>query len=185
MAFTELKHPLIVDKVTRIRKKETCSKDFRENLIEVSQLMVYEAFRDLDLKEVKIVTPVTSATGAEIVTPIVLAPIMRAGLGMANGIQNLIPTAKVAHIGLYRDDEAYVIREYYAKKTENIKEACVVVLDPVVATGRSAFTPGIKLIQDQHPDVDIYTASLDDHFILNGEIEPDLGDAGDRIFGTK
>ncbi|ASP27817.1 uracil phosphoribosyltransferase [Spiroplasma corruscae] len=207
MSFTIIKHPLITDKLTRMRREDTSSKDFRENLNEIGQLMVYEIFRDVPLKEVDIKTPVTKTKGYTIDIPVVLIPIIRAGLGMTEGIQKLVPTARIAHIGLYRDEKTLEPVEYYAKKTENIESSYVIVVDPMLATGGSAskaidiakgwgakhikfvclvsVDKGVKKLQNDHPDVDIYTASLDPVLNNKGFIEPGLGDAGDRIFGTK
>ncbi|AKX33710.1 uracil phosphoribosyltransferase [Spiroplasma litorale] len=207
MSFTIIKHPLIIDKLTRMRKVETSSKDFRENLNEIGQLMVYEIFRDMPLKEVDIETPVTKTKGYTIDVPVVLIPIIRAGLGMTEGIQKLVPTARIAHIGLYRNEETLEPVEYYAKKTKNIENSYVIVVDPMLATGGSAskaieiakgwgakqikfvclvsVKEGIEKLQKDHPDVEIYTASLDPILNEDGYIVPGLGDAGDRIFGTK
>ncbi|KAF5295615.1 hypothetical protein FQA39_LY12788 [Lamprigera yunnana] len=159
MAFTELKHPLIVDKLTRMRKIETSSKDFRENLNEIAQLMVYEIFRDLELE------------------PIELQPLLQKQQGMLDGIQRLIPTAKVAHIGLFRDEETLEIHQYYAKQTEDIANSHVIIVDPMLATG-VAVQPGIDKVLKEHPDVEIYSASLDKELQKNGYISPGLGDAG-------
>jgi len=207
MAFYEIKHPLIKDKITRMRKVETSSKDFRENLNEIAQLMAYEVFKDIPLKEIEIQTPVNKATGYTIENPVVLIPIIRAGLGMIEGIQQLIPTARVAHIGLYRNEETLVPVQYYAKKTQEIEKSYTLVVDPMLATGGSAVKAieiakewgaknikficlvsvpeGIKALTDAHPDVDIYTAAVDEKLNEKGYIVPGLGDAGDRIFGTK
>ncbi|ACU78508.1 uracil phosphoribosyltransferase [Mycoplasma mycoides] len=207
MAFTEIKHPLIIDKLTRMRKTETSSKDFRENLNEIAQLMVYEIFRDLKLEPVEITTPVAKTTGYTINQPVVLVPILRAGIGMLDGIQKLIPTARIAHVGLYRDEETLEIHQYFAKTTKDIDKSYVIVVDPMLATGGSAckaidivkqwgakevkfvclvaVEPGIKRLQEQHPDVEIYAASKDEKLNEKGYIVPGLGDAGDRIFGTK
>ncbi|WP_434328728.1 uracil phosphoribosyltransferase [Mycoplasma capricolum subsp. capricolum] len=207
MAFTEIKHPLIIDKLTRMRKTETSSKDFRENLSEIAQLMVYEIFRDLKLESVYIETPVSKTTGYTINQPVVLVPILRAGIGMLDGIQKLIPTARIAHIGLYRDEETLETHQYFAKTTKDIDKSYVIVVDPMLATGGSAckaidivkqwgakeikfvclvaVEPGIKRLQEQHPDVEIYAASKDEKLNEKGYIVPGLGDAGDRIFGTK
>ncbi|AJM71627.1 MULTISPECIES: uracil phosphoribosyltransferase [Mycoplasma] len=207
MAFTELKHPLIIDKLTRMRRKETSSKDFRENLNEIAQLMVYEIFRDLQLQEIEIETPIQKTKGYTIDQPIVLVPILRAGIGMLDGIQALIPTARIAHVGLYRDEETLEIHQYFAKTTKDIDKSYVIVVDPMLATGGSACKAidivkewgaknikfvclvavenGIQKIQQQHPDVEIYAASKDEYLNEKGYIVPGLGDAGDRIFGTK
>ncbi|AGR41752.1 uracil phosphoribosyltransferase [Spiroplasma diminutum] len=207
MAFTIIRHPLILDKLTRMRKEETSSKDFRENLNEIGQLMVYEIFRDVPLQEIDIKTPVLKTTGYTVDIPVVLVPIIRAGLGMTEGIQRLVPTSRIAHIGLYRDEETLEPVQYYAKTTKDIESSYVIVVDPMLATGGSAskaieiakswgakqikfvclvaVQEGVDRIIADHPDVDIYTASLDPVLNDHGYIEPGLGDAGDRIFGTK
>lgn len=207
MSFTIINHPLILDKLTRMRKEETPSKDFRENLNEIGQLMVYEVFRDIELEQIEIKTPVAKAKGYTVSIPVVLVPIMRAGLGMTEGIQKLIPTSRVVHIGLYRNEKTLEPVEYFAKQGADMDESYVIVVDPMLATGGSAskaisiikkqgakkikfvcliaVQEGVDRLKKDHPDVEIYTASLDP--ILNeiGYIIPGLGDAGDRIFGTK
>ena len=207
MAFTIIQHPLIMDKITRMRREETSSKDFRENLNEIGQLMAYEVFRNIPLKEIEIKTPVTKTIGVTIDIPVVLVPIIRAGLGMVEGIQKLVPTSKIAHVGLYRNEETLEPVQYFAKKTEDIENSFVLVVDPMLATGGSAskaieivkewgaknikfvclvsVEKGVKRLQNDHPDVDIFTASLDPVLNEKGYIVPGLGDAGDRIFGTK
>jgi uracil phosphoribosyltransferase len=207
MALHELKHPLILDKLTRMRRKETSSKDFRENLNEIAGLMAYEVFKDLTLTKITIDTPIGKTEGYTIDYPVVLVPIIRAGLGMVDGIQRLVPTARVAHIGLYRNEETLEPVEYFAKKTVDIDKSFNLVVDPMLATGGSAIKAidivkswgatdikflclvavpeGIKRLQEAHPDVEIYTASVDEKLDENGYIVPGLGDAGDRIFGTK
>ncbi|WP_339029886.1 MULTISPECIES: uracil phosphoribosyltransferase [unclassified Spiroplasma] len=207
MAFTIIKHPLILDKLTRMRKEDTSSKDFRENLNEIGQLMVYEIFRDVPIQEIDIKTPVTLTKGYKLDVPVVLVPIIRAGLGMTEGIQRLVPTSRIAHIGLYRDEETLEPVQYFAKTTKDIESSYVIVVDPMLATGGSAskaieiakswgaiqikfvclvaVQKGVDRIIKDHPDVDIYTASLDPILNESGFIEPGLGDAGDRIFGTK
>ncbi|WP_339022832.1 uracil phosphoribosyltransferase [Spiroplasma endosymbiont of Crioceris asparagi] len=203
-----LNHPLIMDKLTRMRKTETSSKDFRENLNEIGMLMVYEIFRDIKCSEIIIDTPTTKKTkGFTLDTPVVLVPIIRAGLGMVDGIQKILPTSKIAHIGLYRDEETLKPVEYYSKVPKEISNSYVIVVDPMLATGGSAVKAidiikakgakdikfvglvgveqGINLLQSKHPDVEIYLASKDNKLNEKGYIEPGLGDAGDRIFGTK
>lgn len=204
---TVLNHPLITHKITQMRKIETKTKNFRENLDEVAGLMAYEITRDIKLSPVTIMTPVQECHTAELTKDIVLVPILRAGLGMVDGILNLIPTAKVGHIGVYRDEETLLPHEYFAKFPENLAEAEVMVLDPMLATGGSADAAiemvkargaksiklvcivgapeGVELIKKNHPDVDIYLGALDDKLNDKGYIVPGLGDAGDRIFGTK
>jgi len=205
--LTVVEHPLIQHKLTLIRKKETGTKDFRENLDEIAGLMAYEITRDIPVREIQIETPLQPCTTWELARDIVLVPILRAGLGMVDGITNLIPTAKVGHVGLYRDHKTLEPMNYYAKFPGNVDEAVVMVLDPMLATGGSASsaistlkkegaqfiklvcivgTPeGVRRIEKDHPDVDLYLASLDDGLNELGYIIPGLGDAGDRLFGTK
>ena len=205
--LTVVKHPLIRHKLTLIRKKETGTKDFRENLDEIAGLMAYEITRDIPEMEVSIETPLKQCVASELARDIVLIPVLRAGLGMVDGITNLIPTAKVGHIGLYRDHKTLEPMNYYAKFPSNISEASVMVLDPMLATGGSASLAistlkaegarfiklvcivgapeGVGRIEEDHPDVDIYLAALDEGLNELGYIVPGLGDAGDRLFGTK
>ncbi|CAM3710368.1 uracil phosphoribosyltransferase [Erysipelothrix urinaevulpis] len=205
--ITVLNHPLITHKLTQMRRVETGTKSFRQNLDEVAGLMAYEITRDLKLDPVTINTPVMEYETAELTREIVLVPILRAGLGMVDGILSLIPTAKVGHVGVYRDEETLQPHEYFAKFPENLDEAEVLVLDPMLATGGSADAAieivkkhgaksiklvclvgapeGVELIKKQHPDVDIFLAALDEKLDEKGYIVPGLGDAGDRIFGTK
>lgn len=202
-----LDHPLIKHKLTQMRQKDTGTKDFRQNLDEIAGLMAYEITRDVPTQKVSIVTPVAPCETEELAKEIVLVPILRAGLGMVNGIRNLVPTAKVGHVGLYRDEETLEPHEYYAKFPSNLPEAVVFVLDPMLATGGSASAAitivkqrgakmvkliclvgapeGVQRIVEDHPDVDIYLAALDKKLNEHGYIVPGLGDAGDRIFGTK
>ncbi len=202
-----LNHPLITHKLTQMRKTTTGTKDFRENLDEIAGLMAYEITRDLPVHTIDIVTPVSPMKAEELAKEIVLVPILRAGLGMVNGIRDLIPTSKVGHIGLYRDEETLEPHEYFAKFPSTLPDAVVMVLDPMLATGGSASAAvtmlkkrnaksiklvclvgapeGVKRMQEDHPDVDIYLAALDERLNENGYIVPGLGDAGDRIFGTK
>lgn len=202
-----IKHPLITHKLTQMRKAETGTKDFRQNLDEIAGLMAYEITRDLPLKPVRVTTPVAPCDTYELAKPIILVPILRAGLGMVNGICTLIPTAKVAHIGLYRDEQTLQPHTYFEKYPKNIKDATVIIVDPMLATGGSAIAAidmvkkqgaqdirlanlvaapeGVQAVEEAHPDVDIYLAALDDHLDVHGYIVPGLGDCGDRIFGTK
>lgn len=202
-----LHHPLITHKLTQMRQKDTGTKDFRQNLDEIAGLMAYEITRDVPTRKVEIVTPVAPCVTEELAKEIVLVPILRAGLGMVNGIRNLVPTAKVGHIGLYRDEETLEPHEYFAKFPSNLPDSVVMVLDPMLATGGSASAAidmikkrgatvikliclvgapeGVKRIEEDHPDVDIYLAALDEKLNEHGYIVPGLGDAGDRIFGTK
>lgn len=205
--LTVVEHPLIQHKLTLIRKKETGTKDFRENLDEIAGLMAYEITRDLPIREIEIETPLQKCSCKELARDIVLVPVLRAGLGMVDGITNLIPTAKVGHVGLYRDHKTLEPMSYYAKFPSNVVEAVVMILDPMLATGGSASSAintlkkegaqfiklvcvvgspeGVQRIKTDHPDVDIYLASLDDGLNELGYIVPGLGDAGDRLFGTK
>ncbi len=202
-----LNHPLITHKLTQMRRIETGTKDFRQNLDEIAGLMAYEICRDLPVEEVVIQTPVASCTSYQLSKDIVLVPILRAGLGLVNGITDLIPTAKVGFIGLYRDEETLMPHEYFAKFPSTMADAVTMILDPMLATGGSAVAAidnikqrggkiiklvclvgapeGVKLVEEAHPDVDIYLAALDSHLNEKGYIVPGLGDAGDRIFGTK
>ena len=203
-----LNHPLIQHKISLMRKKETGSKDFRELASEVATLMCYEATRDLPLKEVTVETPICRCKTKMIAgRKLAIVPILRAGLGMVDGMLTLIPAAKVGHIGLYRDEETAKPIEYFCKLPCDISEREVIVVDPMLATGGSAIDAitqikkhgakrikfigliaapeGIKALHEAHPDVDIYLGAEDDHLNENGYIVPGLGDAGDRIYGTK
>ena len=202
-----LNHPMITHKLTLMRKKETGTKDFRENLDEIAELMAYEVCRDLPLRPLDIETPMGPCTGYELAKPVVIVPILRAGIGLLDGIRRLVPPAKVGFIGLYRDEETLEPHEYFAKFPKDLDQAIVMVVDPMLATGGSAIDAitmvkargakqikmvclvgapeGVKALQKAHPDVDIYLAALDDHLNEIGYIVPGLGDAGDRIFGTK
>lgn len=201
-------HPLIQHKLTLLRDKNTGSKEFRILVGEISMLMCFEATRDLPLKEVEIETPVAMVK-AKVISGKKLAfvPILRAGLGMVDGVLTLVPSARVGHIGLYRDPETLMPVEYYCKLPADISEREVIVLDPMLATGGSAIDAitqikkrnpksikfmgiiaapeGLKALENAHPDVDIFIASLDEKLNDHGYIVPGLGDAGDRIFGTK
>ena len=205
--ITVLNHPLITHKLTQMRNVNTRTKNFRQNLDEIAGLMAYEITRDIKLDPVTIETPVQECDTFELNTDIVLVPILRAGLGMVDGILSLIPTAKVGHIGVYRDEETLMPHEYFAKFPENLDTAEVLILDPMLATGGSADAAiamvkkrgaksiklvclvaapeGVEVIKQNHPDVDIFLAAMDDHLNEKGYIVPGLGDAGDRIFGTK
>ncbi len=201
-------HPMIQHKLTIMRKKETGSKDFRELLKEISLLMGYEITRDIPLDTVEIETPICKTT-AKVVSgrKLAIVPILRAGMGMVEGLQTLVPVAKVGHIGLYRNEETHTPVVYYCKLPEDINKRLVIVTDPMLATGGSACDAltmlkergcnnirlmclvsapeGIARVQREHPDVDIYVAAVDDHLNKDAYIVPGLGDAGDRIFGTK
>lgn len=201
-------HPLIQHKLTHIRDKNTGTKEFRELMDEVAALMAYEITRDMPLREVEIETPITKAKCKVLAgKKIGLVPILRAGLGMVDGILKLIPTAKVGHIGLYRDPETLEPVQYYSKMPSDIGERDLIVIDPMLATGGSASVAirglkemgaksiklmcliaapeGIKRIQQDHPEVDIYAAAVDEGLNEKSYIVPGLGDAGDRLFGTK
>ena len=201
-------HPLIQHKVSLMRDKETGTKEFRELLNEISMLMAYEVTRDLPLREVEIETPICRAQTKVIAgKKLAIVPILRAGLGMVDGIMSLVPSAKVGHIGLYRDPNTLEPVEYYCKLPEDCEEREILLVDPMLATGGSACEAigemrkrgckhitlmvlvaapeGIKAVQEKFPDVDIYAGALDDHLNEHGYIVPGLGDAGDRIFGTK
>lgn len=202
-----LKHPLITHKLTQMRKKETGTKDFRQNLDEIAGLMAYEISRDFPLQSIKIETPVMECETFELEKEIVLVPILRAGLGMVNGICNLIPTVKIAHVGLYRDEETLEPHTYFEKYPKTINDSIVMIVDPMLATGGSAIAAikmvknqgasnirlvclvgapeGVRAVEDAYPEVDIYLAALDEKLNEKGYIIPGLGDAGDRIFGTK
>ena len=201
-------HPLIQHKIGIIRRQETGSKDFRQLISEIAMLMCYEATRDLKLTDVEIETPISKMTAKELAgKKLAVVPILRAGLGMVDGMLSMIPAAKVGHIGLYRNEETLEPVEYYCKLPKDCAEREVLVVDPMLATGGSATAAitmlknkgvkkirfmcivaapqGIERMQKEHPDVDLYVGALDDHLNENGYIVPGLGDAGDRIFGTK
>ena len=200
-------HPLITHKLSIMRNKRTGSKDFRELLCEIAMLMGYELTRDLPLENVNIETPLTKMTAKMISgKKLAIVPILRAGLGMVDGLERLIPVAKVGHIGLYRDPETHQPVEHYCKLPLDIEERMVILVDPMLATGGSACDAltmlkargckhirflclvaapeGVRKVQEAHPDVDIYTAALDECLNEHAYIVPGLGDAGDRIFGT-
>ena len=204
----EMDHPLIKHKLALMRDKTTGVKEFREAASEIAMLMCYEATRDLKLEEVEIETPITKMTAKELAgKKLAVVPILRAGLGMVEGMLAMIPAAKVGHIGLYRDPETLVPVEYYCKLPADSSERDIFVVDPMLATGGSAEAAitmlkqkgvknirfmciiaapeGVKHLQEAHPDVDVYIGALDDHLNEHKYIVPGLGDAGDRIFGTK
>ncbi|CUO83147.1 uracil phosphoribosyltransferase [Eubacterium sp. am_0171] len=201
-------HPLIQHKISYIRREEVGTKEFREVVGEIAGLMCYEATRDLKLRDVKINTPICETIGKELTgKKLAVVPILRAGLGMVDGMLSLIPAAKVGHIGLYRDPETFDPVEYYCKLPADCDERQVFVVDPMLATGGSstaaiqmlkdkgvkrirfmciiAAPEGVERMQKEHPDVDLYIGALDDHLNEHKYIVPGLGDAGDRIFGTK
>ncbi|MCL2279361.1 MAG: uracil phosphoribosyltransferase [Oscillospiraceae bacterium] len=208
MAVTVLTHPLIQHKLTILRDIETGVKIFREVVGEISMLMCYEAMRELPLEEVTVMTPVAEARVKALAgKKLALVPILRAGLGMVDGILTLVPSAKVAHIGLYRDPETLEPVEYYCKMPTDIADRDCFILDPMLATGGTAVAaakflkdagaksiklltvlsapPGVEKVEKAHPDVEIITCAIDDRLNDHGYIVPGLGDAGDRIFGTK
>ena len=201
-------HPLIQHKIGVIRKKETGTREFRDMISEIGVLITYEATKDLKLQDVEIETPICKTTVKELAgKKLAVIPILRAGLGMVEGVLAMIPSAKVGHIGLYRNEETLEPIEYYCKIPKDCDERDVFVVDPMLATGGSAIAAiqmlknrgvknmrflciiaapeGVQTLQEAHPDVDIYIGALDDHLNENGYIVPGLGDAGDRIFGTK
>lgn len=202
-----INHPLILHKLSLMRKKETGAKDFRQLLDEISMLMAYEISRDFPVQEVEIETPITKCMAPILEgKKVAVVPILRAGLGMVNGIINLIPAAKIGHIGLYRDEKTLEPVEYFCKMPKDLAERLLIVVDPMLATGGSAAEAitmlkkrgaksmvfmcllaapeGIKLFNEAHPDVPIYTACVDEKLNEKGYIVPGIGDAGDRIFGT-
>ena len=206
--FQVISHPLIQHKLSILRREDTSTKDFRELVNEIAMLMGYEVSRDLPLEEVEIQTPITKTVQKQLSgKKLAIVPILRAGIGMVGGFLSLVPAAKVGHIGMYRDEETLEPVEYLVKLPEDIDQRQIFVVDPMLATGGSAILAvdslkkrgaanikfvclvaapeGVKKLQDAHPDIDIYTASLDEKLNENGYIVPGLGDAGDRLFGTK
>lgn len=205
--FIVSEHPLIQSKMAMLRNKETGSKEFREIIGEVAMLLCYEATRELPLVKVQVETPIAMADCQVIDTKLAIVPILRAGIGMTDGLLNLMPTAKIGHIGLYRDPETLEPVEYYCKLPSDVEERTVFLADPMLATGGSAEAAigflkergvknivmlcilaapqGVKRVQQAHPDVDIYAAAFDGSLDEHSYIVPGLGDAGDRIFGTK
>lgn len=207
MQVNVINHPLIQHKLTLMRKKETGTKDFRELLEEISMLMTYEITRDFPLEEVDIETPVTKCKGRVLAgRKVGVVPILRAGLGMLNGVVNMIPAARVGHVGMYRDPATLKPVEYYCKLPSDVAERTLIVVDPMLATGGSsaaalsllkekgaksmvlmclvAAPEGVGVINKEHPDVPLYVAAVDEKLNDKGYIVPGLGDAGDRIFGT-
>lgn len=203
-----IKHPMVQHKLSIMRQKETGSKDFRQLLKEISLLMGYEITRDLPLAEIEIETPISPMIASRVLgRKLAIVPILRAGLGMVEGLLDLVPVARVGHIGLYRDEKTHKPVVYYCKLPEDINDRLVIVTDPMLATGGSscdaldmlkergctniklmclvAAPEGIAKVQEAHPDVDIFVAAIDERLNENAYIVPGLGDAGDRIFGTK
>ena len=206
--FQVISHPLIQHKLSILRREDTSTKDFRELVNEIAMLMGYEVSRDLPLEEVEIQTPIIKTVQKQLSgKKLAIVPILRAGIGMVDGFLSLVPAAKVGHIGMYRDEETLEPVEYLVKLPEDIDQRQIFVMDPMLATGGSAILAvdslkkrgaanikfvclvaapeGVKKLQDAHPDIDIYTASLDERLNENGYLVPGLGDAGDRMFGTK
>ncbi len=203
----EIKHPLIEHKMSIIRNKLTDTKTFRENVNEIGSLVTYEITRDLLTRPIEVETPIAKTICQTLAKEVVIVPILRAGLGMVDGIHNVIPTAKIGHVGLYRDENTLLPHGYYQKFPDVIADATVLVVDPMLATGGSAIAAiqlvkqrgakdirfvglvgcpeGIKALQAAHPDVDIYLAMIDERLNEVGYIVPGLGDCGDRLFGTK
>jgi uracil phosphoribosyltransferase len=199
-------HPLIQHKLTQIRNKDTGTKEFRENVNEIAGLMAYEITRDIPVRETETETPMMRCVTHELSRDIVLIPVLRAGLGMVDGITSLIPTAKIGHVGMYRDHDTLEPLSYYAKFPYRMKKAVVMVLDPMLATGGSASATldklkaegakdlklvcivgapeGLERVTREHPEVDVFLAALDQGLNEQGYIIPGLGDAGDRLFGT-
>lgn len=206
MATNILNHALIQHKLTIMRDKNTPTYLFKQNLDEIAKLMAYEVTKNLPLKDKEIETPICQMIGKELKQQIILVPILRAGIGLVDGFREIIPTAKIGHIGMYRDEETLVPHEYYARFPKGLEDAFVIVVDPMLATGGSASMAiqnikdrgaknillvclvgapeGVALIEKEHPDVDITLAALDERLNENGYIVPGLGDAGDRLFGT-
>lgn len=208
MGVIELNHPLISHKLTILRNKETGTKEFREIIGEISSILCYEALKDAELEDVEIETPICSMTGKKLnEDKYAFVPILRAGTGMLDGLIHTMPNAKIGHIGMYRNEETLKPVKYYYKTPSDIKNREVIILDPMLATGGSgidaitmlkesgakkikflciiAAPEGLEKMQKIHPDVDIYCATIDEKLNENGYIVPGLGDAGDRIFGTK
>ena len=206
--FQVLDHPLIQHKLSIIRDKKCGTREFRQCVNEIAELMVYEVSRDMPLEDVEVETPITKATTKRLAgKKVVVVPILRAGIGMVDGILELIPAAKVGHIGMYRDEETLQPHEYFVKMPDDLENREMIIVDPMLATGGSAIMAvdalkkrgaksikfvclvaapeGVKAFREAHPDVDIYSASLDEYLNEDGYIVPGLGDAGDRLFGTK
>ena len=207
MSVIEINHPLVQHKLSLLRNKDAETKLFRETLTEITGLMTYEATKDFRLKDVEVETPIMKTTAKILAEKVAVVPILRAGLGMVEGVTTFIPTAKIGHIGVYRDEETLQPVYYYCKLPENIAEMKVLLVDPMLATGGSAIysidylkeagvkdisfmciiaaPEGIAKVIEKHPDVDIFVGKIDHGLDENSYIYPGLGDCGDRIFGTK
>ena len=208
MKTIELQHPLITHKLSILRSKDTGTKEFRELISEIAVLLCYEAFKDEELDDITIETPITTMkTGRLNEDKYAFLPILRAGMGMVDGVLSVLPNAKIGHIGMYRDEETFEPHNYFFKVPKDIQNREVIILDPMLATGGSAIDAigelkkvgvqkikflciiaapeGLKAVEEKYPDVQIYAAAIDDHLNENKYIVPGLGDAGDRIFGTK
>lgn len=207
MAFHRIDHPVLQHKLTLLRDRRTGPKEFRELLAEAGALIAYEALRDVRLRETTVETPLAQTTGGLLPRQIAVVPVLRAGLGMAEGVLRLMPAAKIGHIGLFRDEEEIRPIEYYRKLPEDIAERSVLLVDPMLATGGSAVAalaalvdagavdirfcclvaapPGVRRVLDAYPGLEISAASLDERLDENSYIVPGLGDAGDRLYGTK
>ncbi len=203
----EVTHPLVKHKLSVLRDKETSHKKFRELADELTMFLAYEALKTVEIGEKEIETPITKTLGFELKNEIIIVPILRAGVGMLNGMFNLVPTARVGFVGMYRDPKTKEPVEYYKKFPENIENPIIFIVDPMLATGGSiiatvdllkkegfdkiniisiiASPEGVELLQKHHPDVDLYTAGVDEYLNENKYIVPGLGDAGDRLYGTK
>ncbi|KRL00138.1 uracil phosphoribosyltransferase [Liquorilactobacillus capillatus DSM 19910] len=206
--FEVLDHPLIQHKLTIIRNEDCGTREFRQVVNEIAELMAYEVSRDMPLEDYEVKTPITTTVKKRLAgKKVVIVPILRAGLGMVDGILELIPAAKVGHVGMYRDEKTLKPTEYFVKMPDNLASRDIFIVDPMLATGGSAIMAvdalkkrgainikfvclvaapeGVKALRDAHPDIDVFAAALDERLDENGYIVPGLGDAGDRLFGTK
>lgn len=205
--MTVINHPLIHVRLTRLRDKNTPSPEFRDRLHEIAKLMIFEVTRGFETKEISVETPMALTKGRAQVRPIILVPILRAGLGMLNGMMSILPEAQIGHIGMYRNEETHRPESYYCNLPDNIGDAEVILIDPMLATGHSSAAAaeqlkaagaerlhfisivscpeGISHFAEMHPDIALYTAAIDERLDENAFIVPGLGDAGDRYFGTK
>lgn len=203
----EINHPFLKHKLTALRDKNTEHKEFRELANEITMLICYEALKNIEVEDYQIVTPMSPMTGKRMKNDVVVVPVLRAGVGMLDGILTLVPNARVGFVGIYRDHDTKLPVEYYAKLPEDVKNPIVFIIDPMLATGGSVVATidllkrknfknivlisiisapeGIKAVEEAHPDVEIYTGNIDDYLDGNKYIVPGLGDAGDRLFGTK